>query len=64
MFLVGPDANADHTIWGSFDINQRGESLFNFILKSSLVVANIDEEPTYIGPTSRNVLEITLHTIP
>nr|AMS38355.1 hypothetical protein [Bactrocera tryoni] len=60
--VVGADANAHHTVWGSPDINQRGESLLNYILQSSLVVANRGEEPTYIGPTSRNVLDITLYT--
>ena len=27
--LIGCDANAHHTSWGSTDINNRGESLFN-----------------------------------
>ncbi|XP_054087737.1 uncharacterized protein LOC128922138 [Zeugodacus cucurbitae] len=60
--VVGADANAHHTIWGSPDINQRGESLFNVIIQSSLAIANRGEEPTYIGPTSKNVLDITLYT--
>ncbi|XP_054083756.1 uncharacterized protein LOC128920478 [Zeugodacus cucurbitae] len=60
--VVGADANAHHTIWSSTDINQRGECLLNFILQSSLVTANRGEEPTYIGPTSKNVLDITLYT--
>ncbi|XP_054082619.1 uncharacterized protein LOC128920130 [Zeugodacus cucurbitae] len=60
--VVGADANAHHTIWGSRDINAKGESLLNFILMSSLVIANREEEPTYIGPTSKNVLDFTLYT--
>ncbi|XP_037943235.1 uncharacterized protein LOC119676079 [Teleopsis dalmanni] len=60
--IIGTDANAHHTLWGSTDINDRGESLFNYIIQSRLSVANRGEEPTYVGPTSRNVLDITLFT--
>ncbi|XP_036347174.1 uncharacterized protein LOC118756521, partial [Rhagoletis pomonella] len=45
--IIGADANAHNTVWGSGDTNER---------------ANRGEEPTYIGPTSKNVLDITLHT--
>ncbi|XP_054745928.1 uncharacterized protein LOC129250321 [Anastrepha obliqua] len=60
--VVGTDANAHHTVWGSADINDRGESLFTYILQSSLEIANRGEEPTYVGPTSRNVLDLILYT--
>ncbi|XP_036327429.1 uncharacterized protein LOC118740039 [Rhagoletis pomonella] len=60
--IIGADANAHNTVWGSGDTNERGESLLNFILISNLDIANRGEEPTYIGPTSKNVLDITLHT--
>ncbi|XP_054746214.1 uncharacterized protein LOC129250633, partial [Anastrepha obliqua] len=60
--VVGTDANAHHTVWGSADINDRGESLFTYILQSSLEIANRGEEPTYVGPTSKNVLDLTLYT--
>jgi hypothetical protein len=30
------DANAHHTSWGSMNINNRGESLFNFIMANGL----------------------------
>ena len=58
--VVGTDANAHHVIWGSKDINLRGESLITFILQSNLYIANRGEVPTYKGPTSENVLDLTL----
>ncbi|XP_054745915.1 uncharacterized protein LOC129250307 [Anastrepha obliqua] len=60
--VVGTDANAHHTVWSSTDINDRGESLFNYILQSSLETANRGEEPTYVGPTSKNEVGLTLYT--
>ncbi|XP_054745732.1 uncharacterized protein LOC129250113 [Anastrepha obliqua] len=60
--VVGTDANAHHPVWGSADINDRGESLFTYILQSSLEIANRGEELTYVGPTSKNVLDLTLYT--
>ena len=58
--VVGTDANAHHTVWGSKDINDRGESLISFILQTSLKIANRGDIPTYKGPTSENVLDLTL----
>jgi len=60
--VIGADANAHHTVWGSTDINDRGESFLEFILRSRISIANRGEEPTYKGPTSENVLDITLFT--
>ncbi len=57
------DANAYNTVWGSSDTNDRGESLLNFILISNLAIANRGEEPTYMGPISKNILDVKLHTI-
>ena len=47
---------------GSTDINKRDKSLLNYILLSSLSIENRGEEPTFVGPTSRNVLDLTLAT--
>ena len=30
--VVGADANAHHTIWGSTNVNERGELLFDYII--------------------------------
>ncbi|XP_037811346.1 uncharacterized protein LOC119603400 [Lucilia sericata] len=34
--ILGCDANARHTIWGSSETNERGESIFNFINTNNL----------------------------
>ncbi|XP_054745734.1 uncharacterized protein LOC129250115 [Anastrepha obliqua] len=60
--VVETNGNAHHTVWGSADTKDRGESLFNYILQSSLEEANGGEEPTYVGPTSKNELDLTLYT--
>nr|XP_036213641.1 uncharacterized protein LOC118679963 [Bactrocera oleae] len=36
--LIGSDANSRHTVWGSSDINARGESLFDFICSVDLSI--------------------------
>jgi len=56
QLLIGADANAHHNEWGSFDINDRGESLLDFILSTYLYIVNVGEEHTFVGPTSSNVL--------
>lgn len=58
--IICADANAHHTVWGSSDINTRGESLFDFILSRKLAIANIGTEPTFIVSNRREVLDITL----
>ncbi|XP_051858095.1 uncharacterized protein LOC127565072 [Drosophila albomicans] len=62
QLIIGTDANAHHSVWGSPDINERGESDLDFILNYKLRLANRGEESTYVGPTSRNVLDFTIAT--
>ena len=38
--LIDGDANSHHTIWGSTNVNERGESFFNFIISNNLMVCN------------------------
>ena len=60
-FVVGTDANAHHTLWGTSDCNDGGESLLYFLLTNGLYVANRGDVPTYVGPTSENVSDLTLY---
>jgi hypothetical protein len=39
--IIGCDANAHHTSWESTNINNRGESLFNYIMANGLDIMNI-----------------------
>ena len=52
--LIGWDANARHTLWGSSEINERGESFFDFIINSNLSVCNRPSTPTFHFPCSEN----------
>ncbi|XP_044571266.1 uncharacterized protein LOC123257210, partial [Drosophila ananassae] len=58
--LIGCDANAHHSQWGSTDTNESGESIFDFILSSKLLVGNRGSEPTFVVKNRREVLDITL----
>ena len=57
--VLGCDANAHHTIWGSTDINERGELFFEYLLKTNLMVCNIGQEPTFITKNRQEVLDVT-----
>ncbi|XP_055842792.1 uncharacterized protein LOC129909743 [Episyrphus balteatus] len=60
--LVGCDANAHHTAWGSTDINRRGEYLLDFILEKCLDVYNVGNTPTFVTRIREEVLDITFGT--
>ncbi len=40
MIILGCDSNAHHTVWGSTDVNDRGECLFNYLLGTKLLLRN------------------------
>lgn len=61
--VVGADANAHHTAWGSTDINARGESLLEFIASTDLEIMNRGSKPTFVHANRREVLDITLATM-
>jgi len=58
--IIGCDANAHHVIWGSSDVNQRGESLLEFILNNNLEILNVVNVPTFVTRVRSEVLDITL----
>jgi ribonuclease HI len=60
--LIGCDANAHHTVWGSSDINKRGDSLLQFIGSTRLEILNINNEPTFINKLRQEVIDMTLVT--
>ena len=63
--VAGCDVNARHSIWGSSEINERGELLFDFICSSNLELCNRGST-TFIFPSSdrsvgwEEVLDITM----
>lgn len=66
--LLGCDANSRHTLWGSSETNERGESLFQFIINSKFRICNRGSTPTFIFPSTpdfcgwEEVLDLTLLT--
>ena len=58
--ILGCDANAHHMVWGSTDINSRGEKLLEFILESNLEIMNKGNEPTFVNAVRGEVIDLTL----
>jgi len=52
--VTGCDANAHHTQWGCPNNNDRGESLFDFIL------FNRCNDPTFITKACQTIIDLTL----
>lgn len=58
-YIVGCDANAHHTSWGSTDTNRRGTSLYNFLIDVGACVLNEGNSPTFYSNGREEVLDIT-----
>jgi hypothetical protein len=54
--LLGCDENSHHEVWGSTDINPRGESLLDFIMRTRLHIINTGKEPTFLHSRRQEVL--------
>lgn len=59
-FIIGCDANAHHTVWGSTDINSRGECLLDYLCSSNIDICNKGNEPTFSNAIRQEVLDLTL----
>lgn len=60
--IIGADCNAHHSLWGSSDINMRGEKLAEYLATTMLDIQNIGNEPTFVTQNRQEVLDITLTT--
>jgi len=58
--VIGCDANAHHTQWGCPNNNDRGESLFDFILNSNLFLCNRGNVPAFITKACQTIKDLTL----
>ena len=59
--IVGIDANAHHTIWGSSNINNpQGEDLLAYCASTDLNFGNVNSKPTFRTKTREEVLDLTL----
>ena len=61
--IVGCDANSHHTSWGSMNINNRGESLFNYIMANGMDTMNKGNKPTFVTSNKQEVIDITIATV-
>ncbi|XP_053968430.1 uncharacterized protein LOC128869853 [Anastrepha ludens] len=59
-WIIGCDANAHHTIWGSTNINARGECLLEFLLRYNVSIVNRGNEPTFRNAIREEVLDLTI----
>ena len=59
LAIVGTDANAHHTIWGSFDTNPRGEDLLACCVSADLNFCSVDNKPTLGTKTREEILDLT-----
>ncbi|XP_018308359.1 uncharacterized protein [Mycetomoellerius zeteki] len=58
--VVGCDANAYHTIWGSTDTNERGRKLLEYLVTTDLEVLNKGNESTFCAAGRSEVLDLIL----
>ncbi|XP_067216942.1 uncharacterized protein [Linepithema humile] len=58
--IMGCDANAHRTVWGSSDTNERGRKVLEFLASTDLEILNTRDKPTFYTIARREVLDITV----
>ncbi|XP_044751686.1 uncharacterized protein LOC123311683 [Coccinella septempunctata] len=58
--IIGCDANAHNTIWGSTNNNARGECLLEYLLANNLETLNVGTTPTFVTRAREEVLDVTI----
>ncbi|MCP3661285.1 MAG: hypothetical protein GY696_02130 [Gammaproteobacteria bacterium] len=58
--VIGCDANAHNTVWGSSDTNRRGATLLDYLGSTDLQIINRGDRPTFVITNRREVIDITL----
>jgi len=61
--IVGCDANSHHTSSGSTNINNRGESLYNYIMAKRLDIMDRGNKSTFVTSNRQEVTDITIATV-
>jgi hypothetical protein len=62
QLILGCDANAHHTLWGSTGTNPRGETLMEYLVSSNLNILNRGNEPNFVVRNRKEVIDLTLGT--
>jgi hypothetical protein len=60
--IICCDANSHHTSWGRTNINNRGKSLFTYIMANGLDILNRSNRPTLVMSSRQEVIDITIAT--
>jgi hypothetical protein len=62
QLILGCDSNAHHIMWGSMDINPRGECLMEYLVTTNVNILNKGNEPTFVISNRKEVIHLTLGT--
>jgi hypothetical protein len=62
QLIAGCDASAHHIIWGSTDINPKGECLMDYLVSTNLNILNKGNKPTFVISDRKEVIDLTLGT--
>ena len=57
--VIGTNANAHHTVWGSSNVNTRGMDLLMYCASANLHICNVGNKPTF-RTRKKEVLDLTL----
>jgi hypothetical protein len=57
--IIGCDANAHHTLWGSTGTSHRGESFMQYLVSLKLNIHNQEDEPTFVICRRKEVIDLT-----
>lgn len=58
--IIGCDSNAHHIVYGSTNVNDRGESLLEYLSSTELIIQNKGNTPTFVTKIREEVIDITL----
>ena len=58
--VIGTDANAHHTVWGSSNVNTRGTDLLTYCASANLHICNVGNKPTFRMRKREEALDLTL----
>ena len=61
--IIGCDANVHHISWRSTNINNRGESLFNYIMANGPAIMIRGNRPTFVTSNRQEVIDVTIATL-
>ena len=60
LTVIGTDANAHHTVWGSSNVNSRDMDLLMYCASANLHICIVGNKPTFRTRKREEVLDLTL----